>query len=225
MGQNEVVAYYDNIADSYDESRFNNSYGKFVDAQERRVLNRLMPLQTDSLRLEMACGTGRLTNYATHALDASSEMMKLAQLRHNGVEFRQASATDTGFPDAMFDIAYTFHLLMHLDDATIRQIFDEVYRILTPGGRFIFDIPSKKRRHLLHHRQASWHGATDMTKDELKEMIGNKFKIHGQYGIMMLPVHQLPVRLRHYLQRFDYTLANNCMKDYSSYLVFELVNQ
>ena len=76
MNQNEVVAYYDNIAGSYDESRFNNSYGMFIDVQERRVLDRLIPLQTDSLRLEMACGTGRLTNYATHALDASSEMMK-----------------------------------------------------------------------------------------------------------------------------------------------------
>ena len=43
MKKDEVVNYYDSIASSYDESRFNNSYGRFIDAQERRVKDQLIP--------------------------------------------------------------------------------------------------------------------------------------------------------------------------------------
>lgn len=91
--ENEVVEYYDSIAKKYDDSRFNNSYGQFIDFQERRTLDRLIPVDKNTQRLEMACGTGRLTNYATHGLDASAEMMSLARQRHPNVDFRQASAT------------------------------------------------------------------------------------------------------------------------------------
>ena len=56
---NKVVDYYDTIADQYDESRFDNSYGQFIDYQERRILDQLIKLPTDAKCLEMACGTGR----------------------------------------------------------------------------------------------------------------------------------------------------------------------
>lgn len=219
----DVVNYYNTIADSYDESRFNNSYGQFIDAEERRILNALIDVERMPQRLEIACGTGRLTNYATHGLDASANMMALARKRHEKVEFREASATDTGYPDASFDLVYSFHLLMHLDKDTIRQIFDEVYRILRPGGRFIIDIPSRKRREFLHHRQASWHGGTQLASDDIVDMAKDLYKVNSSHGVMMLPVHKLPVFMRKPLIGFDYALANGFLKEYSSYLVFELV--
>jgi|GEM_PF-61315 len=220
---NQVVDYYDSIAEDYDESRFNNSYGKFIDAQERKILNKLINTSESSSRLEIACGTGRLTNYATHGLDASSEMMKHAEKLYPDVKFKLASATDTGYPDNSFDIIYSFHFFMHIDVNTIRNIIDEVYRILKPGGRFIFDIPSKKRRNFLKHKQKTWHGATEFSNTELKTLVQNRFTIKSSHGIMMLPVHKLPTRLRKPLQNFDYVLANSCLKSYSSYLVYELV--
>ncbi len=220
--ENKVVEYYDSIAKEYDESRFNNSYGQFIDSQERRILDRLIPTADGTRRLEMACGTGRLTNYATHGLDASAEMMSLARLRHPNVEFRQASAAETGFADNTFDVVYTFHLLMHLDEATIQQVFDEVWRILKPGGRFIFDIPSKTRRNLLHHKQATWHGATSLDLQDVERMGHDNFDLRSCHGVMMLPVHKLPHGLRKPLQKTDYLMANGWLRNYSSYLVFEL---
>lgn len=225
MHKNEVVDYYDTIANDYDESRFNNSYGRFIDAEERKVLDKIIGEHDGTKRLEMACGTGRLTNYATHGLDASNEMMAFAKKRHEDVQFCQASACETGFADASFDLVYTFHLLMHLDEDTIQQIFDEAYRILKPGGRFIFDIPSKRRRTLLHHKQANWHGATDLTKDDVMRMAGNKYEMKSSHGIMMLPVHKLPVAIRKPLTSLDFTLANSSLKEYSSYIIFELVKK
>lgn len=218
----DVVDYYDSIANSYDESRFNNSYGRFIDAEERRVMDQLIDVTDNTLRLEVACGTGRLTNYATHGLDASSEMMAHAKKRHANVIFTQASATETGFEDNSFDVVYSFHLLMHLDEAVVKDIFKEIHRILKPGGRFIMDIPSKKRRELLHHKQTSWHGATHLTKEEILQFAGDGFELKRSFGIMMLPVHKLPVSIRKPLIKLDYALANGWLKQYSSYLIFEM---
>ena len=220
----QVVDYYDSIAESYDESRFGNSYGRFIDSQERRVLNRLIDRSCASeQRLEMACGTGRLTGYATHALDASSKMMAHARKLHPGVEFRETSAAETGFDTAQFDVVYTFHLLMHLDEATVKQIVDEAHRILKPGGRFIFDLPSSKRRKLLHHKQESWHGGTQMSSSDVKAMAQGKFTLNRRHGIMMLPVHKLPRCMRKPLTGIDYALAGSFLKEYSSYIIYELV--
>lgn len=225
MEKNEVVNYYDTIAKDYDESRFNNSYGAFIDAEERRVLDRLIDCSSHTMRLEVACGTGRLTGYATHGLDASAEMMKLAMERHPAVQFTHASATETPFADASFDIVYSFHLLMHLDAETIGKIFAEVHRILKPGGRFILDIPSRKRRELLHHKQASWHGASHMSSTDMTAAAGDGYTLRSTHGIMMLPVHKLPVVMRKPLVNIDFMLANGWFKEYSSYLIFEFVKK
>ncbi|MDE7379127.1 MAG: class I SAM-dependent methyltransferase [Paraprevotella sp.] len=218
----DIVSYYDAIAAEYDSSRFGNSYGRFIDAEERRILDCVIGEKQGRQVLEMACGTGRLTGYATHALDASEEMMAFARKRCTDVQFVRASATDSGFPDGMFDIVYSFHLLMHLDVGTVRQFIDEAYRILKPGGRLIIDIPSGKRRRLLRHERKSWHGATALTSAELKEMVSDKFSLHRSFGIMMLPVHRLPKVLRRPLLDIDYALANGRFMEYSSYMVFEL---
>lgn len=223
----QVTDYYDSIAGNYDESRFANSYGRFIDAQERRVLNKLLPHDgTPRQVLEMACGTGRLTNYATHALDASSKMMAIAQQKHKEVSFTLASATSTGFRDESFDAVFSFHLMMHLDNDTIAAIFREAKRILKPGGRFIFDIPSRKRRELLHHKPEGWHGATHLSTKDVERMAHDaQLELKRSFGIMMMPVHKLPNALRKVLTTADYALANSPLKQYSSYLVHELEKQ
>lgn len=220
-----VVAYYDGIADTYDESRFGNSYGRFIDAEERRILDRLFPPEPPERRLELACGTGRLTNYATHGLDASAEMLARARERHEKLSFVQAMADDTGFADGSFDAVYGFHLLMHLEPTVIEAIFREMHRILRPGGRFIFDIPSEKRRALLGRGQASWHGGTQLSAGEVRRLCGEAFSLRRSFGVLFLPVHKLPEAMRGRLVDLDLRLANGWLKEGSSYLVYELVRQ
>ena len=49
------------------------------------------------------------------------------------------------------------------------------------------------------------------------------FGMGRSFGIMMLPVHKLPSGIRNPLKRMDYALANGWLKQYSSYLIVELV--
>ena len=226
--KSEVVAYYDALADRYDDDRFGNSYGRFIDAEERRILDTIFGAGRPApgeRRLELACGTGRLTDYATHALDASAEMLARAKQRHDNVEFHNVPAEDTGFPDGRFDAVYGFHLMMHLEPELLAQIRREARRILKPGGRLVFDIPSKQRRRLLRHRQSGWHGATELSCADVQRLIGEDFEIRRTFGYLFLPIHHLPERLRRPLLRADYGLANSRLQAYSSYQVYELVKR
>ena len=59
-GHGCVVQYYDELAERYDRDRFDNAYGAYVDAQERRILWRWLAPVSQGMVLDLACGTGRL---------------------------------------------------------------------------------------------------------------------------------------------------------------------
>ena len=81
MSTEKIIEYYNQLASEYDENRFGNSYGQFIDFQERRILNKIFKNQSGKI-LDLACGSGRLTNFATSGADASEEMLKIAQKKH-----------------------------------------------------------------------------------------------------------------------------------------------
>ena len=64
-----------------------------------------------------------------------------------------------------------------------------------------------------------------MSSDDISRLIGSDFSLNRSFGIMLLPVHKLPDRMRSSLLKRDFAMANGRMKEYSSYLVFELVKK
>ena len=77
---NQIVTYYNELANDYDENRFKNSYGNYIDKQERGILNILLNKKENIL--DLACGTGRLSNYATSGVDASVNMVEIARKKY-----------------------------------------------------------------------------------------------------------------------------------------------
>lgn len=220
---NEIVDYYNDIAAEYDNGRFNNTYGSFIDHEERRWLNLMSDREEFGRTLEIACGTGRLTEYAHVGIDASREMLAIAKKKHPGKQFLEADAREIPLPAESFDTIYSFHLMMHLPKADIMQIISEAHRLLKPGGRLIFDIPSRKRRKLLRKdRGASWHGSTSLSVKEIEAMADGMFGLEGVFGILFLPIHKMPKRLRKSFQAIDESLCRSRLKEYSSYLLIEL---
>ncbi len=90
------MQYYDALAETYDDHRFGNSYGAYVDAQERQVLKRWLPPANTASILDLACGTGRLLDLATHGLDASEAMVRIARSRHPDKLVHCGSGMDLG---------------------------------------------------------------------------------------------------------------------------------
>ena len=97
--------------------------------------------------LETSCGTGRLTGHLRNyfpattkliASDISSDMLEVAKQKMNdsSIEFQIADAQQLPFPDASFDLVLNQYGLMFLPDK--QKGFAEAFRVLKPGGRFIF---------------------------------------------------------------------------------------
>lgn len=220
----QIVQYYDDIATRYDADRFGNSYGRFIDAQEKRILDKLISVKEERV-LDLACGSGRLLAYATYGLDASTEMLRLAKEKFPEKVFLHAEANAIPLDASYVDTVISFHFFMHLDRPAIEKIVTEVHRVVKDGGRFIFDIPSAKRRKLLGYTGNSWHGAYSSDLKEIAEIGRDIFTIKRSYGVLMLPIHRLPVGIRKYFKWLDYHLANSFLKKYSSYLIIELVKK
>jgi ubiquinone/menaquinone biosynthesis C-methylase UbiE len=84
---NDVREYYNSIASYYDHDRFANSYGKFIDAEERIILHNWLNGIDKKFILDYGCGTDRLTNFATIGADVSEAMLSVAKQKNPKKKF------------------------------------------------------------------------------------------------------------------------------------------
>src|ERR1700761_3090253 len=106
-------------------------------------------IDTDNVKsvLEIACGTGRVTRHICKTLpvdikftatDISNDMLDVAKrgFDKENVIFQAEDIQNLSFPDSTFDLVICQFGMMFLPDK--KKGFDEVYRILKPGGKFMF---------------------------------------------------------------------------------------
>jgi SAM-dependent methyltransferase len=98
--------------------------------------------------LEIACGTGRVTQHLRRHFDAgvqlvatdfSADMLGVAENKLAGepIEFRVEDAVQLSFGDGSFDLVVCQFGLMFFQNK--KKAIEEVMRVLKPGGRFIFN--------------------------------------------------------------------------------------
>jgi len=203
----EIVDYYDMLAADYDRSRFGGSYGRFLDAAERAILSDWLP-QRHAETLDLACGTGRLSDFADVGLDASERSLAFARRRHPKVAFVCGDADALPFADGSLSVVLTFHFLMHLEREALARVFSEAARVLRPGGVLILDVVSARRRSLAGRSEAGWHGATALDSAGLSAFgacVG--LQLTGLHGVAMAPLHRLPESWRMPLAGLDARLC------------------
>jgi len=216
-----IIDYYDRLAASYDRDRFGSSYGTFIDARERRILRRWLSVDHSRV-LEIACGTGRLSDSAHIGCDASQESLKIAKDRRPSTCFVAADAARLPFKPESIDAVFAFHLFMHLDRGEIRSILAEAARVLRDGGLFIADVVSATRRSAGDRSNdggVPWHGSTALSQAEFK-MLCREFGLRPvrMSGLLFVPIHRVPNRLRPLLSGVDRWLCDR-WPSLSSYLV------
>ena len=214
----EIIKYYDELAHQYDADRFDNTYGDYIDHQERKILSRLL-INPNEIVLDLACGTGRLSKFATYGIDASSNMIEVARNKFPNKIFLVGVADKIDLKDSSVDTIICFHFFMHLNQSKFDLVLKECHRILKPNGRIIFDIPSKKRRRLISYKANNWHAAFSLSFDDLKK--NTSFKIKRTFGYLFFPIHRFPKFLRRVSVGLDSVISNSIVKEYSSYLVIE----
>ncbi len=139
---------YDMYAEFYDQkSAYLNSF-------EEHVLLKMTKDLKGKRVLDMGCGTGRLISMLQKSgaevvgLDTSEKMLKIARKKFPNVEFVRGDAKATPFENDSFDAVVAAFLIVHIPNPEF--FFEEVYRVLKPGGVFILtNINQRKSPKLL----------------------------------------------------------------------------
>lgn len=126
---------------SYDSRRY-----ALVNRWDRRhetTVRRLLDPKAGETCLEIGCGRGHLTkrllDWGVEAvgIDANPQAPEVAVV--DGI--RHMFAEDLDFPDASFDLIVSVHAIEHIP--LLEKAFDEMARVLRPGGRALFIYPAE----------------------------------------------------------------------------------
>jgi ubiquinone/menaquinone biosynthesis C-methylase UbiE len=128
------------VAAEYDRRRFTSWFGRNSDRREKLALRRAMAhLPDGSTVLELACGTGRMTEVATAAgfrivgLDISQAMLRGAVQRIGGepylMGFVRGQSESMPLRDGSVDAVMSYRFLPHLPEPTRRTVFREIHRV------------------------------------------------------------------------------------------------
>lgn len=109
-----------------------------------------LTLRPDMRVLDLCCGSGQATRFLVDrlaqvdrnsqvtGLDASPLSLKRARKHVPEAEFVEGWAEKMPFADRTFDLVHTSVALHEMEAEQLRQIFQEVDRVLKPGGTFAF---------------------------------------------------------------------------------------
>ncbi|MEC4985667.1 MAG: class I SAM-dependent methyltransferase [Oscillatoria sp. PMC 1068.18] len=99
-------------------------------------------IHKDTQILDLCCGAGQVTrllvkqsNQVT-GLDASPFAIQRASRNVPEAEYVEAFAEKMPFADSRFDLVHTSVALHEMSPPQLKQILQEVYRVLQPGGMF-----------------------------------------------------------------------------------------
>ena len=128
--ENQVIT-YDKISRIYDVSRRAN-------VETVRKLVRLLNINSDSVFLDLGCGTGNYTAALQEAaksvigMDISKGMIEQSQAKFPEIHFICGDVTNLPFDSETFDGSFAIQLLHHLKK---KEIFlKEAHRVLQEGG-------------------------------------------------------------------------------------------
>lgn len=140
--------YYSELYDKSWKISLNNGIEDYGDIeQELTFLNKINILHHDHKILELGCGIGKLCNSLYEngykniiGTDISETSIKYGEIKYPQLTLKAMNATKLDFDNNCFDICLSFDLVEHIPN--INDHFDEIYRILVPGGYYLFQTPN-----------------------------------------------------------------------------------
>jgi demethylmenaquinone methyltransferase/2-methoxy-6-polyprenyl-1,4-benzoquinol methylase/phosphoethanolamine N-methyltransferase len=152
--------------------------GMGVNDRNSRMVVELAQVQAGHKVLDVGCGTGSLTlTVKTYTgasgevvgIDASPEMIDAARKKTGNdggqVTFEIGLIEKIPYPEAAFDVVISRLAIHHLPDDLKRIGFEEIYRVLKPGGHLLVADFKPPDNFLLQHIALVFFGHGMMSKD------------------------------------------------------------
>jgi SAM-dependent methyltransferase len=134
----DIRASYDSAARAYAEHLADELAHKPLD---RHLLNRFAEETLGrGLVADFGCGPGHIARYLHEqgvkmiGTDLSSGMVEVAASLHPGLEFRVDDMARSSFADASLAGIVSFYSIVHFEAAELSNIFQQMRRVLAPGG-------------------------------------------------------------------------------------------
>jgi ubiquinone/menaquinone biosynthesis C-methylase UbiE len=144
MTQNldKVEDLYDTAAEEY-AAAFSGEHEKKPKDQE--MLLRFSKAIGDSRPVwDLGCGPGQTARYLKNlgveisGLDLSERILEQARAIHPEIPFRKGNILELAFENNSIAGVVAFYAIVHFTEEQVRMAFYEVFRVLQPGGLFLF---------------------------------------------------------------------------------------
>jgi SAM-dependent methyltransferase len=112
-------------------------------------------LTADCDVVDIGCGIGRMDEFVAPrvrsltGVDVSGEMVRRAteRLGHLATaRFVEGDGAGLPLPDASADLVFSHVVFQHVPRRFVLGYFEEAFRVLRPGGRFVFQLPLRDAR-------------------------------------------------------------------------------
>ena len=128
-------------------ANFEDGYQKFLNLEQEILAN----MKSVEVAIDLGCGTGQTTSLLIgkakkiYILDIAEEMLRETQKKVPDAISLCASATSIPLPDKSVDLAISRGIVVsHLPQNLTDSFFNELGRIVRPGGKVIFDYLSNQ---------------------------------------------------------------------------------
>jgi ubiquinone/menaquinone biosynthesis C-methylase UbiE len=145
----EIKYKFDQIAFSYEDEYKQNSIFGYEKVRRIELVKDFIQSHNPENILDAGCGPGtsipylreQLNGVKIFGIDISIQMLINARLNNpESILFIQSNVEDIPFKEGIFDLVFSLGVtdyVIHLED-----MFYSIYRVLSPGGYFIFSYPN-----------------------------------------------------------------------------------
>jgi ubiquinone/menaquinone biosynthesis C-methylase UbiE len=139
---NKIKRMYDTVAKAYAEAFIGEHEKK---PKDQEILYRFSKAVGAKKPVwDFGCGPGQTTRYLKElgieisGLDLSEKMIEHARRLHPEINFRKGNILELEFDDDSIGGVVAFYAIVHFTEEQVEIAFRETFRVLQPGGLFLF---------------------------------------------------------------------------------------
>ena len=139
----KTIRWYQENASSYAQHVRSPESSIYHAYYEKPAMSALLPDLKDASVVSLGCGSGEDSRYLKHqgaarsvGIDISDKLIDIARSSYPDCEFEVMDMEKLELGGNEFDLAYASFSLHYLKN--LRPVFDQVFRILKPGGILLF---------------------------------------------------------------------------------------